>query len=278
MTAVAELLRQAASALKEVSDSPRLDAELLLCHALNKDKTFLFTWPDHEPGDIAEVRFNELLDRRGKGEPVAYLLGYREFYGHRFMVSPATLIPRPDTELLVETALSLLPEEAAMTVADLGTGTGAIGISLALARPQWTVLASDCSRDIVDLAERNARALKADNVRLLQSDWLAAIDGPLDAVLSNPPYIAGDDPHLDQGDVRFEPRSALVASDNGLDDLREIAVQSSEKLAAGGWLLMEHGFDQGAAVRQLLLEAGFDGVETRQDLAGHERCTLGRKP
>lgn len=278
MTAVAELLRQAASALKEVSDSPRLDAELLLCHALNKDKTFLFAWPDHEPGDIAEVRFNELLNRRGKGEPVAYLLGYREFYGHRFMVSPATLIPRPDTELLVETALSLLPEEAAMTVADLGTGTGAIGISLALARPQWTVLASDCSRDIVDLAERNARALKADNVRLLQSDWLAAIDGPLDAVLSNPPYIPVDDPHLDQGDVRFEPRSALVASDNGLDDLRDIAAQSSEKLVAGGWLLMEHGFDQGAAVRQLLREAGFDDVETRQDLAGHERCTLGRKP
>ena len=234
MASVAQLLRDAVTELDAISDTARLDAELLLAHSLGRDRTFLFTWPDHHPDEPVLRQFRELLARRSAGEPVAYLLGYREFYGHRFMVSPATLIPRPDTELLVELALSVLDERAALTVADLGTGTGAIAISLALARPHWALLAVDCDTAIVDLAARNARALQADNVTPLQSSWLSAVDGPLDAVVSNPPYIAADDPHLKQGDVRFEPASALVSDQSGLEDIGIIARQSRDRLRTGG--------------------------------------------
>lgn len=277
MTALAELLQQATAQLRDVSDTARLDAELLLAHCLGKDRTFLFTWPDHRLEDRQQADFRALLARRAEGEPVAYLVGHREFFGHRFFVSPATLIPRPETELLVETALARLPEEN-IAVADLGTGTGAIALSLALARPGWRVLAVDLTREILDLAERNMRALGASNVTLLQGSWLAPVKEPLDAIVSNPPYIADGDPHLRQGDVRFEPASALVAGQDGLDDIRLLADQALSALKPGGLLLVEHGFDQGAAVRSLFADAGLAQAETLRDLAGQDRVTVGRKP
>lgn len=278
MPSVAQSLHAAVRRLDAVSDTARLDAEVLLAHALGKDRTWLFTWPDKPLTESQQAQFDGLVGRRAAGEPVAYLLGYREFFGHRFMVSPATLIPRPDTELLVETMLAELNGQAPLTVADLGTGTGAIAISLALACPQWQLIAVDLTRDIVDLAARNCAALGATNVSLRQGNWLAPVAERLDAVVANPPYIRADDPHLLLGDVRFEPSSALVAGEDGLDDLRVIAAQSLEKLNPGGLLLVEHGYDQGEAVRALFSAAGFQQPRTLADLGGNDRVTLARMP
>ena len=276
MQSVAARLSDAEQRLAGRSESPRLDAELLLAQALGKDRTFLFTWPEHVPAEGECRLFGEWMRRREQGEPVAHLLGWREFYGHRFMVTADTLIPRPDTETLVEAALQRLPAAGPLVVADLGAGTGAIGISLALARPHWRVLAADMSPAIVDLIERNCRALGAANVKPLLSSWLDAIDEPLDAVVSNPPYIADGDRHLSQGDVRFEPRSALVSGPDGLADIRQLVRQARGKLVAQGWLMLEHGYDQGAAVRDLLSSHGYLEVETITDLGGNERVTMGR--
>jgi len=278
MDTVAALLGDAEKRLVGCSESPRLDAELLLAQALGKDRTWLFTWPEHVPADGECRLFGEWMRRRERGEPVAHLLGWREFHGHRFIVTADTLIPRPDTETLVEAALQRLPAAQSIAVADLGAGTGAVGISLGLARPDWRVLAADMSPAIVDLIERNCRALGAANVEPLLSSWLDAIDGPLDAIVSNPPYIADGDRHLSLGDVRFEPRSALVSGADGLDDIRQLVLQAAGKLAPAGWLMLEHGHDQGAAVRRLFAEAGYSAVETVSDLGGNERVTVGRKP
>ena len=207
---------------------------------------------------------------------MAYLVGRREFYGHEFLVSPDTLIPRPDTELLVDIALELLPADIPQQIADLGTGTGAIAISLGLARPQWRVLAVDFTVAILDLAERNARRLGADNVTVRQSHWCRDLPGQYHALISNPPYVADDDPHLDEGDVRFEPRSALTAGDDGLDDIRTLIEQAPAHLLPGGWLLLEHGHDQGNAVHALMSAGGFCDVQTRRDLGGRDRVTFGR--
>lgn len=278
MLSVAQALQAAVRQLGDVSDSARLDAEVLLAETLGKDRTWLFTWPDQTLSASQQSHFDDLLTRRGNGEPVAYLVGYREFFGHRFLVSPVTLIPRPDTELLVETALAELDTQAPLTVADLGTGTGAIAISLALACPSWRLVGVDLTRDIVDLAERNCAALGATNVELRQGSWLAPVPERLDAVVANPPYIRDCDPHLQQGDVRFEPPSALVAGEDGLDDLRAIARQSRAALNVGGLLLVEHGHDQGEAVRALFAAEGYQHPRTLADLAGNDRVTLARMP
>lgn len=279
MTAsVGELLRAARQRLDGHSPSADLDARVLMAHCLGKPTSFLFTWPEHIPRDSEARQFQEWVARRVAGEPVAYLIGRREFYGHEFLVSPETLIPRPDTELLVDTVLDSLSADRLQRVADLGAGTGAIAISLALARPAWHVIAVDTSTVILDLVERNRQRLGAGNVQPLQSNWCSQLQGPLDAVVSNPPYIPDDDPHLEEGDVRFEPRTALAAGSDGLADIRIIAAQSHERLRAGGLLALEHGYDQGNAVRQILHDAGFIGIETRRDLAGHDRVTLGRTP
>ena len=258
------------------SPTPRLDAELLLADALGKPRSYLRTWPEHELEDEQLARFQNSLQRRRQGEPVAYILGHQGFWSLDLEVAPHTLIPRPDTELLVETALELLPAMP-LSVLDLGTGTGAIALALASERPAWQVTGVDRVADAVALAERNRLRLQLDNASFLHSHWFSALAGQRFAlILSNPPYIRADDQHLAQGDVRFEPSSALVAGCDGLDDIRAIIQAAPAHLLPGGWLLLEHGFDQAEAVRALLAAGGFAEVHSRRDLAGHERISLGR--
>lgn len=257
------------------SPSPRLDAELLLAHVLGKPRSYLRTWPEHEPDAEQCASFERLLQRRRAGEPVAYLLGRQGFWSLDLEVSSDTLIPRPDTELLVETALSLLPATP-LDVLDLGTGTGAIALALAAERPAWRVIGVDRVEAAVTLAARNGQRLGLNNACFQLSHWFEALAARrLQLIVSNPPYIAAGDRHLGEGDVRFEPASALVAGADGLDDIRLIIEQAPRHLLTGGWLLLEHGFDQAEAVRQLLGAAGFAKVESRRDLGNHPRISLG---
>ncbi len=272
MATVGELL---ASGADLDSDSPRLDVELLLAHALGRTRTWLYTWPENEVAHAERTAFEALLERRRSGEPLAYLTGEREFWSLTLHVDDSTLIPRPETETLVSWALELpLPEGAA--VADLGTGSGAIALALAAERPEWRLSAVDRSSAALATARANAARLGLANIQFLESDWFAALQGQrFDAVVANPPYVAAGDPHLQRGDLRFEPRTALVAGEEGLADIRRIAGAAPACLAQGGWLLVEHGAEQGAAVRALLAAAGFSAVATREDLAGLQRVTGG---
>jgi len=224
------------------------------------------------------ARFDGLLQRRLRGEPVAYIIGRREFFGLDYGLTPDVLIPRPDTETLVEAALQRIPASQSCLVLDLGTGSGAIAIAIAVHRPLAKVTAVDHSGAALEVARGNVERLSASNVRLLRSDWFNALEGEVfDAIVSNPPYIAATDPHLSQGDLRFEPSGALVSGKDGLDDIRAIVAQVPAHLAPGGWLLLEHGYDQAERVAALLEDAGFKDVDHAADLAGIERVTLGRK-
>jgi len=275
MTIIASLLRAA-----DLPDSPtaRLDVELLLAAALGKSRSYLHTWPEKIVSSEDALTFSGYLQRRRSGEPVAYILGQQGFWKLDLEVAPHTLIPRPETELLVEAALELLPATPAQ-ILDLGTGSGAIALALASERPAWQVTAVDRVLEAVALAERNRQRLHLNNATVLNSHWFSALQGHrFDLIISNPPYIADNDPHLAAGDVRFEPASALVAGHDGLDDLRLITQESPDHLNDGGWLLLEHGYDQAQAVRELLLNQGFEGVHSRIDLGGHQRITLGRRP
>jgi release factor glutamine methyltransferase len=265
-----------ASAELPDSPTPRLDAELLLAHALGKSRSYLHTWPERELEAEPLERYQAMLARRQAGEPVAYILGQQGFWSLELEVAAHTLIPRPDTELLVETVLALLPATPAALL-DLGTGTGAIALALASERPAWRLTGVDRVAEAVALAERNRARLKLSNANFVASHWFSALAGQrYQLIVSNPPYIAADDRHLAEGDVRFEPSSALVAGADGLDDIRLIIAQAPGYLESGGWLLLEHGFDQAAAVRELLAARGFVAVESRRDLGGHERISLGR--
>lgn len=260
------------------SPTPRLDAELLLAQALGKSRGYLHTWPERELEASQHERYQAALARRRTGEPVAYILGRQGFWSLDLDVASHTLIPRPDTELLVETALALLPATP-LQVLDLGTGTGAIALALACERPAWQVTGVDRVAEAVALAQGNGIRLQLANARFAESCWFSALAGQrFQLIVSNPPYIAAADPHLSQGDVRFEPSSALVAGIDGLDDIRLIIEQAPEHLLAGGWLLLEHGFDQAEAVRELLVQRGFATVESRRDLGGHQRISLGQWP
>jgi release factor glutamine methyltransferase len=272
MSTVAELLRAGADLPAE---SARRDTEILLCHCLDKPRAWLYTWPEKSvPPDTAE-RFNQLLKARRAGHPVAYLVGKRDFWSLSLAVNSATLIPRPETETLVDWALELpIPDNA--KVLDLGTGSGAIALAVAMERPLWQVTAVDSSAGALEVASANASANSLQRVTLLQSDWYEGVAGErFDALLANPPYIDSEDPHLVRDDVRFEPRSALVSAEDGLADLCYLVAGAPAQLRDGGWLLLEHGFDQGEAVRGMLRDGGFGRVETRRDMAGQERITGG---
>lgn len=278
MSTVGAALAEAGRRLAEVSPSARIDADCLLQHVLGKDRAWLRVHADDALDPALARRFEALLQRRLAGEPVAYLAGERGFWSLDLQVTAATLIPRPDTETLVEWALELLPAGTAARVLDLGTGSGAIALALKHSRPACTVFAVDASPAALAVARANARRLALD-VEFRESDWFAAVAGErFDVLLSNPPYIAPGDPHLEQGDLRFEPRSALVAGEGGLQDLRRIAEAAPAHLSAGGWLLLEHGNEQGPAVRELLHRQGFADIATRRDLGGQERITGGRWP
>ena len=278
MATIAHCL-QLAQNLVEISQSPRLDVEVLLAKALGKTRTYLYTWPENEMSADAYDCFLGYLQRRQKGEPVAYIIGEKEFWSLPILVDKNVLIPRSETELLVESALSLYgaEEQRSITVADLGTGTGAIALALASERPHWTVYAIDKSAAATVLAELNCRQLQVQNVRVIQSDWCAALGLNLDLIVSNPPYIAANDQHLNEGDVRFEPNSALVADGDGLADIEQVVAQSYHHLSVGGWLLLEHGYNQASAVLALLEGQGFSHCFVRRDLGGNERVSGGRK-
>ena len=272
-----QLLADAATALPGVEG--RHEAELLLLHVLGKPRSWLFAHATDpvETGDA--VAFHALLARRVAGEPVAYLLGHRGFWTLDLAVSPATLIPRPETELLVELALARLPAGTALAVADLGTGSGAIALALASERPQVDVTATDLSAAALDMARGNAARNGLARVRFVQGAWFAPLQGMrFDLIASNPPYIASNDPHLQQGDLRHEPATALASGIDGLDDIRLIVAGAGAHLLPGGWLLIEHGWDQGAAIRALFEHAGFEQVHTERDLEQRDRVTRGCLP
>jgi len=274
---VAELLREAAARLP--GDDARHEAEQLLIHVLGVERAWLFAHATDTVDEDSRQRFELLLARRAEGHPLAYLLGRRGFWTLDLQVNTATLIPRPETELLVEQALARLPADDMVRVADMGTGSGAIALSIASERPLATVMATDLLGPALAVAVKNAQAHGLDNVWFRRGHWYAALGADrFDMIVSNPPYIAAGDPHLAQGDLRFEPPPALASGTDGLDAIREIIAGAHEHLVAGGWLLLEHGWDQGEAIRALLVQAGFDEAQTVQDMEQRDRVTLGRWP
>lgn len=282
LLSIEQIIKQSTQRLEHSSDSAKLDVELLLAHSLNKDRTYLFTWHDKIVAEENVTVFNALLARRLSGEPIAYILGQQEFWDLKLHTAQHTLIPRADTETLIEWVLELadqLPESA--HVIDLGTGTGAIALALANEFPHWQVQGVDLVPEAVALAKSNAILNNLERVQFFQSRWFdqVGIGGnhdSFDLIVSNPPYIDPLDEHLSQGDVRFEPKSALVADNKGLADLELIAQQSREYLVKGGWLLMEHGYDQQQAVQDILIDLGYQQVATRIDLGGNPRITGGQ--
>lgn len=264
------------AALKLDPSGARIEVQSLLQTVLQVNRAYLLTHPEQSLTADQYARYMGLLERRLEGEPIAYLLGEREFYGLTFKVSPATLIPRPETELLVELALQRIQPHCAFRVLDLGTGSGAIALSIAHARPKAEVVAVDASAAALDVAQFNAKRLGLGNVTLLQSDWFSVLQGErFDMIVSNPPYVATDDVHLGQGDVRFEPLTALASGADGLEDIRRICAQAKAHLNADGWLLFEHGYDQAEPVRALLQQAGFEEILSARDLSGIERVSGG---
>ena len=269
------LVEQGRLLLNESSDSAKLDAEILLCFVLNKERSYLLTWPDKCLDDKQLLNFITLLVRRIQGEPIAYITGVKEFWSLPLMVSKATLIPRPDTETLVELVLEHYDMQDNVRCLDLGTGTGAIALALASEKPVWQIDAIDFNADAVQLAIENAQNTGLTQVNIYQSDWFANIDAlrKFDVIVSNPPYIDSEDENLNQGDVRFEPKSALVANEQGLADIKHIAECARSFLAPQGKLFFEHGFDQGLAVRDILTALDYKNAQTGQDLNGHDRVT-----
>ena len=275
MTDIASLLNDASSATGTALD--RIDAECLLSHLLGRTRAWLYAFSDHQLTERQVGDFMALASRRAAGEPVAYITGRRGFWTFDLHVSPDTLIPRPETELLVDLALGRIPAQRPCRLLDLGTGSGAIALALAHERPHAQVTAVDVSEAALAVAKRNALELELHNLTFAHGHWCTGLDGQLfDVIVSNPPYIEAADAHLQQGDLRFEPRTALASGDDGLDDMRIIVSEAPKHLRPGGWLLVEHGWDQGAAIRLLFGRAGFTEIATVQDLEQRDRVTLGQ--
>jgi release factor glutamine methyltransferase len=278
-TTIAAAIDAAARTLTPGSPTPRLDAEVLLHHAGGLSRTDAMTQPQRPLSESVRREFAALIERRQRGEPIAYITGRREFWSLDIEVSPATLIPRPETELLVEQALARIPLEEPSRIADLGTGCGAIALAIAHERPQARVIAIDSSDAALEIARANAESLGVASIEFHLGEWFAPVENQrFDIVVSNPPYLRADDPHLRAGDLRFEPRAALVAGTEGLEAIRAIAGTARAHLATGGWLLLEHSFDQAADVRAILDRAGYRQIRSYKDLAGHERVAAARLP
>lgn len=266
------------SATQQFTLIDRLDAEILLSHALGVARSYLYAWPERTLTPTQIAHYQTLLMRRAGGEPLPYMTGHKEFWSLDLLVNAFTLIPRPETELLVEQALARLPVTSGARILDLGTGCGAIALAIASERPRCQVLATDCHLYALAVAQHNAQRLGIHNVVFLLSDWFAQLDGfSVNLIVSNPPYLADDDPHLQQGSICHEPRHALVAGPDGLAAIRHLIVQAQNYLEPGGWLLIEQGYQQAAAVRRLFTEQAYTAITTYSDLAGHLRVTVGQK-
>lgn len=276
INSIQSILRSSSIQLAESSDSAQLDCEILLCFVLNKSRTYLRTWPDTTLSDKDLNKFNLLLNRRVNGEPVAHILGQRGFWSLNLKVTTDTLIPRPDTERLVELALELIPKKSQCKILDLGTGTGAIALSLAKENPDCFITATDQSIAALNVATLNAEENKISNIEFIQSDWFEKLENQqFDIIVTNPPYIKESDPHLQQGDVRFEPLSALTSGEDGLDDIRSIIKNSHNHLTEKGVLLIEHGYDQADDVCNLLRAANFTEVKNVKDYNDNPRVSVG---
>ncbi len=277
MPTIKTALTEAFSLLQSVNESPLLDAEVLLCKVLGKDRSYLRAWPDGELSPEQNQAYQVLVNARRQGKPIAYITGTREFWSRDFLVSPDVLIPRPDTELLIELSLVLIPTNQPCRIIDLGTGSGIIAITLAAERPDAQVIATDISPAAIQIAKTNAAKHNVGHIEFYQSNWFDSIPaGKFDLIVSNPPYLAEDDEHLQQGDLRFEPKTALIANEEGLVDIRIIAETAITKLESGGYVIVEHGYDQGLTIRKMFISLGYNNVQTHEDLARLPRVTVGQ--
>ena len=278
MSTIKQALTEGQHSLSALPDiAPKLESEILLAYVIHKPRSYLYTWPEKVLEAHQLTQFQSLVDRRCTGEPIAYITGQREFWGLPLKISPATLIPRPETERLVEIALQHIPEDEAWQIADLGTGSGALALAIASERPQCQVIATDISAEALRIAEQNRNDLQLSNVRFIQGRWFEPLnDIQFDLVVSNPPYVAENDPHLLEGDLRFEPQQALSSGPDGLEAIREILGSAKSYMKSGASLLLEHGYDQGNAVVSLFTQAGFEQVICHSDYAERERATVGQ--
>jgi len=275
-TTIRQLLQQATEQLTPVSKTARLDAEVLLAHILKKERVYFLTWPEKPVDPSTQQHYMSLLKRRTQGEPVAYIIGSREFWTLHLSVNTDTLIPRPETEILVQESLHLLREDTPYDIVDLGSGSGAIALAIASERPLCHIVGVDQSTQAVQLATENARQLALDNVTFQQGDWLAGFaDHSVDMIVSNPPYVAAGDPHMSEGDVRFEPTSALLAGPEGLDAYIKILPEAQRCLRPKSWLLMEHGYDQQDRLGELMAQSGFRDIHGIKDFSGQPRVIMG---
>lgn len=277
MQDIQSALSEASRVLAASSDSPELDAEILLCLILEKNRSYLRSWPKKQLHAQQRLQFKTFLKQRQQGTPIAYITGQREFWSREFKVNPDVLIPRPDTELLIELSLPLIPKDKSCKLIDLGTGSGVIAVTLAAERPYAQIIATDISTPALKIAKQNADRHHCRNIRFAQSAWFSEIgDTDFDFVISNPPYIAADDPHLHQGDLRFEPQTALVSDDNGLKDISLIAESACKHLKEGGFLLIEHGYKQQPQVQAIFESFDYANIQIHTDLGGNPRVTIGQ--
>jgi len=277
---IQQALQQAHQALSEseANESADIDAQVLLCHVLQRNSAHLIAWPEKNLDEKQAALYLQLIQQRKQGLPVAHLTGQREFWSLDFSVDNSTLIPRPETETLVEFILEKFSDRKNLKLLDLGTGTGAIAIAIASEKPEWQIVASDVSEQALKLAAKNSEQHQIDNTRFIHSDWFNNIDEHnFDIIVSNPPYIADNDPHLQTGDVRFEPQRALTAGEGGMDDIEHLCLHAKDRLRKNGWLIVEHGYNQTQLVADCFAENAYTQIKQRKDLSGHVRMTAGKK-